>query len=114
MGYSRHDIMIDVLLTHGHEIEYKDEHGLGAINSYFRYSHIYNFYAQVNGLKRAMHALPEVDFRYLIGPSKELSKKTLEVRASQSEIDTFVKQGYEDAKELLIATSQPRVLLDKF
>ena len=69
---------------------------MGTIKSLMLYNQIQAYYKELNGLKRAIHALPEVQFRQIIQPSKPLSKSYFSVMASEEEIRQMIDQGEAD------------------
>lgn len=56
----------------------------------------------MDGLLRAQFAYPNVTFRYIIQPTKDLPSSTWPYNMSQKKMDKVIAQGEADAKSLVI------------
>ena len=78
-GYSQEDVVIDVIMVNNDTLDFVDTSEYNSVEIIFRYLKISRYYSVFDGLNRAKFAFPDVDFRYIIGPSSKLPSSLLQV-----------------------------------
>ena len=69
---SEEKITMDVILLNSHELDTIDKPG-NAIENYFRYFDIKNYYKIMNDVFEIQKAYPRVNYRYLQTPKEKLA-----------------------------------------
>ena len=100
MGYADADIIIDtVVLSVIHELTEKDMEGKKSLGYYQRAHDTHSFYNTMSGLELNLAFFPDVNFRYFIGPSENLSP--IPMNFKRDHLDRIIALGREDAKKAL-------------
>jgi len=69
---TQENVVVDVLLTSSAELKTVDAKDYRSVGMLFRFLEINSYYHSMDGLLRAKFAYPNVNFRYVISPSKTL------------------------------------------
>lgn len=92
------DIIIDLVLCGDSKIKNVDSfHKYSTLDHLFRGMEIKSFYNGMNDYTSSVVMYPDVEFRYLIAPSENLSSGFLPLDFSQSQIDKCFSVGKKDA-----------------
>ncbi|CAI2374362.1 unnamed protein product [Moneuplotes crassus] len=98
LGFSRADIIVDVLMTNSYDLPVRNATNDSTIPSALRYFEIADFYSGVNGIARAISSFSEVTFRHCVNPGKNhLPTNWFPFDFNQKKIDVLLERGYEDA-----------------
>ena len=92
------NISVDVLMTSGSDLDKVDASGYTSLSMLYRFIHIHFYYSAMNGLLRAKFAYPDVNFRYVVTPSKGLQWNLTPFSYDKADIDAAFQQGVTDAK----------------
>lgn len=86
-------------MTNNDTIEFVDTSDYNSLEMFFRYLHINKYYSTFDGIFRAQFAFPDVDFRYIIGPSEKLPEGLLQVPLdlNSDDMKTMFDLGIKDA-----------------
>ena len=71
-GVNEEDVVVDVILTSSAQLKTVDANDYRSLSMLFRYLEINSYYSSLDGLLRARFAYPNVNFRYIISPTKAL------------------------------------------
>ena len=93
------DITVDTIIVSAAKIdEQTDFSGYSALDHYYRGQEIFSYYNGMNDYNSSMNNYPKVNFRYLIAPTKKLSKSPLDVISfNQKIVDRCFEAGQRDA-----------------
>ena len=98
MGYEDKDIVIDVVLSGNPHLP----HALASFYNSFglmkRTFEVQAYYQTMYGLIRAKDGHPEVDFRHVVGPNREMANKIVPVEITTDEVKKQMLLGKQDAK----------------
>jgi len=100
-GYDEDQIIVDWIVCDIDDSVPKNEitkfHSIGlGLRAYS----LHNFYAARNDIDRTLHMYPNINFRYIIGPSESLSVKFLvPLDFSREHLDHCISIGEKDARE---------------
>ena len=96
LGYSDKDIVVDVILIGNPHLH----HVLAKIYNAFaiaaRTFEVQKYYERMFGLLRAKGGHPDVNFRHVIGPQREMANKVVPVEMTRSEALHQIKLGAKD------------------
>ena len=98
MGYEDKDIVIDAVLSGKPELQHKISELLNAFGIGSRYFDIYSYEKRTYGIIRAMRSFPQVQFRYVIGPERDMSNKIVPVELTRFEVNQQIEMGKFDSK----------------
>ena len=98
-GYSEADTVVDIVMVNNDTLEFVDTSDYNSIDIFFRYHAISKYYGIFDGISRAQFAFPDVDFRYIVGPSSKLPSSLLQVPLDfdQDQMKTMFQMGEQDA-----------------
>ena len=66
------DIVIDVIIAQGSNLERVNAADYKTLGMLYRYIEVFSFYGAMNGLERARFTHPDVQYRYVISPATPL------------------------------------------
>ena len=75
--HSQANTVVDVLLTSAKNLKKVDASNYLSINMLWRYLEISRYYGNMDGLLRAQFAYPDVTFRSIVSPTKDLPSSTI-------------------------------------
>jgi len=90
-------ITVDVILTSEKTLSTVDASNYKSLQMLWRYLQVSRYYSSMDGLLRAQFAYPNVEFRYIIAPSADLPSSIYPLNLDQSQVDTMVQMGIQDA-----------------
>lgn len=67
---------------------------------------IMNYYERMFGVLRAKAGHPKVNYRYIIGPNREMPTKIIPMSYTKHEVEIQMKLGRKDVREMLRATKE--------
>lgn len=94
------DIIVDLVLCGDHKIEKKDDiDRYSTLQHFLRGMEVKSFYNGMSDYNSSTILFPDVEFRYLIVPSENLSSGLLPLDFSQKQVDKCFEVGKKDAKK---------------
>mmetsp|Transcript_17696 Transcript_17696/g.29925 ORF Transcript_17696/g.29925 Transcript_17696/m.29925 type:complete len:273 (+) Transcript_17696:211-1029(+) len=79
LGYEDKDIVLDVILSGNPHLPHQAATIMNAFQVGSRSFQIMNYYERMFGVLRAQSGHPDVEFRYIIGPEREMSNKIIPI-----------------------------------
>jgi predicted patatin/cPLA2 family phospholipase len=101
MGYDDKDIVLDVIMLNSAVLSQQDAtgvHPLGVLNRVFE---IQGYDNAMRDIEFAREVFTDVNFRYVIAPTRNLPSGKIPLNFSPSQIEAMIKYGYEDAKNVI-------------
>ena len=98
MGYLPEDIVIDVVLSGNPHMPHVYANIYNAFAVAQRTFEIMDYYERMYGLLRAKRGHPDVTYRYVIGPLRQMPNKIIPVTYSEDEVKMQIDFGEKDAK----------------
>jgi len=71
-SHKESDIVVDVIMTSSNKLKEVEAENYGSMSMMFRYRAISSYYGSMDGLVRAQFAYPNVTFRYVVQPTKDI------------------------------------------
>jgi hypothetical protein len=105
--------VLDVVISGDSHLAHKQASLLNMFGVMSRYFEFQQFYRRTFGILRAQASHPEVDFRYVIGPQREMSNKVVPVEFTQNEVASLLDLGKKDAKYIVQSRDEDRANLSK-
>mmetsp|Transcript_15938 Transcript_15938/g.24642 ORF Transcript_15938/g.24642 Transcript_15938/m.24642 type:complete len:98 (+) Transcript_15938:749-1042(+) len=87
LGYDDENIVIDTVLSGNPHIEHSLASFYNAFGVAKRTFELMQYYERMFGVLRAKSGHPDVKFRYVIGPNREMSNKVVPVEVSRGEVE---------------------------
>mmetsp|Transcript_1677 Transcript_1677/g.1611 ORF Transcript_1677/g.1611 Transcript_1677/m.1611 type:complete len:147 (+) Transcript_1677:671-1111(+) len=88
-------------MTKSSVLEYEDTSDYNSLKMLFRFLQIARYYGIMDGLKRAEFAYPDVNFRYVIGPSIKLPHNFEPLKFDSTDMQAMYDQGISDAQTVI-------------
>ena len=96
------DIIVDILLCSGSSLPKVDQDGDKTIQMLGRFIEIHFYSSALDHLLHAFEDNPEVNFRYVIMPTKTLASEPVTLQFDHEEIESMIQQGSEDARNKIL------------
>ena len=98
--------MIDVVLSGTPHLQHDLTQYYNAFGVAERTLEIMNYYERMFGVLRAKAGHPKVNYRYIIGPNREMPTKIVPMSYTKHEVEIQMKLGRKDVKEMLTAIKE--------
>ena len=112
LGYEGQDIIIDVILSgnpHMHHVYAKIFNAFAVAQRTFE---VMTYYTRMFGILRAKNGHPDVQFRYVVGPLREMPTKIVPIDYSPEEVKKQIEIGERDAK-IFVEKEKERIEFDR-
>ena len=104
-GYKEEDIVVDIVLCFGRKLEEVDPTKQKSMNALLRMFAIWNYDRGTHDVDETIHSFPNVKFRYLVKPTKDLPNSTTPLIFDKEELEFMINVGIQDAKDLVQAST---------
>lgn len=104
-GFEEKDIVVDIIKCFNKEFQHKDPTKFNSVESFLHWLSIWNKDRSARDIDDIIRNFKEVNFRYLIAPSKELPN-SIALFFKKEEIELMFSIGEEDAKNAVIKINQ--------
>lgn len=101
-GYEEKDIIIDVIKCFNKEFKHKDPTNFKAMDSLLQWFAIWGKDRAARDLDDIIKNFPEVKFRYVITPTKELPNSAAPLFFKKEDLEFMFAVGEEDAKNAIV------------
>ena len=97
LGYKDEDIYIDVLLSANPNLHHALTSTYNSIGVLTRTLEVMDHFTTQFGLLRAKRAHPKVNYRHVIGPTRNMANRIVPMQVSRAEVEEQIKLGEKDA-----------------
>jgi len=103
LGFKAADIVVDVIMVDNTTLAFENTTDYNSLEMLFRYLEIARYYGTFDGLLRAQFAYPDVNFRYIVGPSSKLPESRFHVplNLNSTQMEEMFEMGISDAKNII-------------
>lgn len=98
IGYKDEDIYIDVILSANPKLHHALTSAYNAIGVVTRTLEVMAHYTTQFGLLRAQRSHPNVNYRHVLGPTRNMPNRIVPMQISRAEVEELIKLGEKDAK----------------
>ena len=102
LGYDEKDIIIDSIVGGSTELSFFNPELENSFGIMRRASELWKFYDTMHGVMRAKNGHPDVNFRYVIGPTFTMPSKFLPMQYTLSETHSLMDHGERDANRAIV------------
>ena len=99
IGYKDEDIVIDVILSGNPHLPHVYAKFYSALGIAERTMEIIQYYQRMFGVLRAKSGHPSVNYRYIIGPNRDMPNKIVPLQYTRDEVINQIEIGKKDAVE---------------
>jgi predicted patatin/cPLA2 family phospholipase len=96
-GFSEKDIIVDVILCNSKQLPRIDTQNYHTLDVLIRYLEINCYDSSMRAIDETRGFFPNVNYRYIVGPSKSLPSGSVPLTFSPKEIDEMIQIGLNDA-----------------
>ncbi len=100
-GFAQNEIVVDVVLCNSKVLPTRDPSNFHPMEVLIRYLEINGYDKAMSDVDQVVDIFKNVNFRYIIGPTKKLPSGLIPLTFSKSEIETMINMGIDDAKKVV-------------